>query len=313
MSAMTIRELVTRYQAWAMGYYRKPKTRRPTGEHVQINYATNPLLTTTLPSFRRPSPQHKQLADMPAELMRAEQLDEVRQGMIKANLSRNVINSHISRIRRMFRWAGKAPQRFLSLAVVADLQELEALKKGRSPAVDYGDVQPVSWSHVTDTMAVVSVEVATMIEVAWHTGMRPGELIAMKQSEIMRRPHTSWVYIPAEHKNEHHDQDRMIYIGPEAQAVLTPWLNRIGARDAVWSIKRHTLCNAISRANKKHNIPHWHPNQLRHSCCCRLIEAKNIDAARVVLGHARLATTEIYAKHLKKDQMMASQIMADMG
>jgi hypothetical protein len=33
-----------------------------------------------------------------------------------------------------------------------------------------------------------------------------------------------WVYKPERHKTEHRGQSREIYLGPKAQAVLTPWL-----------------------------------------------------------------------------------------
>ena len=33
-----------------------------------------------------------------------------------------------------------------------------------------------------------------------------------------------WVYRPAEHKTEHHDRDRVIFLGPKAQAAIRPWL-----------------------------------------------------------------------------------------
>src|SRR5690606_25462094 len=35
-----------------------------------------------------------------------------------------------------------------------------------------------------------------------------------------------WLYIPAEHKTEHHGKARTILIGPRAQAVLRPYLLR---------------------------------------------------------------------------------------
>lgn len=40
----------------------------------------------------------------------------------------------------------------------------------------------------------------------------------------------------------------------------------------------------------------WSPNQLRHAAATRLRELADVDAAQVLLGHASVTTTEIYAK-----------------
>ena len=33
-----------------------------------------------------------------------------------------------------------------------------------------------------------------------------------------------WSYVPASHKTEHHGIERIVFLGPQAQAVLTPFL-----------------------------------------------------------------------------------------
>ena len=43
-------------------------------------------------------------------------------------------------------------------------------------------------------------------------------------------------------------------------------------------------------------IPHWHPNQLRHSRATELRNKYGLEAAQVVLGHARADVTQIYAE-----------------
>jgi len=57
-------------------------------------------------------------------------------------------------------------------------------------------------------------------------------------------------------------------------------------------------------------VPKWHPHQLRHSCATRLRKEYGIEAARVVLGHASSAVTEVYAA---TDQGKAREIMAKIG
>jgi integrase len=54
----------------------------------------------------------------------------------------------------------------------------------------------------------------------------------------------------------------------------------------------------------------WHPNQLRHSAGTFLRREFGIEAARVILGHAHVETTEIYAE---ADLKRAREIMGTVG
>lgn len=64
-----------------------------------------------------------------------------------------------------------------------------------------------------------------MIRLQRWTGMRPGEVCAIRPADI-DRSHSIWVYRPAEHKTQHRDRTRVIHIGPRAQEVLLPYLSR---------------------------------------------------------------------------------------
>jgi integrase len=55
------------------------------------------------------------------------------------------------------------------------------------------------------------------------------------------------------------------------------------------SIDRCAACRAVE-------IPHWHPNQLRHTAATKQRREFGIDAARAVLGHRSPAVTDIYAE-----------------
>ena len=54
----------------------------------------------------------------------------------------------------------------------------------------------------------------------------------------------------------------------------------------------------------------WHPNQLRHSAGTFLRREFGLEASRVILGHAHINTTEIYAE---ADLLRAREIMASVG
>ena len=57
-------------------------------------------------------------------------------------------------------------------------------------------------------------------------------------------------------------------------------------------------------------VPHWHPNQLRHTKATEIRREAGLDAARVVLGHRSPQITEIYAEI---DLNKAAEVMARLG
>ena len=57
-------------------------------------------------------------------------------------------------------------------------------------------------------------------------------------------------------------------------------------------------------------VPHWHPNQLRHTHGTLVRKRFGLEAAQVALGHARADVTEIYAE---RDSDLAAVIAAELG
>ena len=64
---------------------------------------------------------------------------------------------------------------------------------------------------------------------------------------------------------------------------------------------------ALTKWQSEHR---WHPNQLRHTAATVIRREHGIEAARVILGHSKLTTTEIYAE---ADQVKAAKVMARIG
>ena len=62
-----------------------------------------------------------------------------------------------------------------------------------------------------------------MIQLQLLTGMGPGEVRIMCLEDIDRTGDV-WEYVPPEHKTEHRGKQRRIYIGPEGQKILLPFL-----------------------------------------------------------------------------------------
>jgi len=282
----TVKALCDWAEARALEIYRKPTPgRRPTREHYNIRDALRPL---------------RQVAgDRDPNSLRAEDLCECQGLMVQAGLSRKTINDRINRIRRVVRWATKPPNRWIDAAVLADLSLVDPLAKGRSAAPDHPPVQPVSWETVSATIAAADLELATAIELQWHTGMRPGELVRMQRQELTRQGELT-IYRPAEHKTQHYEVDRVITIGQLGQSVLDAWLRRLPPpphrpRVFRWS-QTDSYRQAIHRLNARKKLADWSPNQIRHAFGTRVRAEAGIDAAQWLMGHRHVSTTEIYAE-----------------
>lgn len=148
-------------------------------------------------------------------------LQAVRTDMIAAGWKRKSINIHVGRIRRMFQWA--ASQELLPVQTLNALQTVAGLREGRTEAAESIPVQPVSEAAVDAVRPHVSRQVWAMIQLQLVTGMRPGEVTAMRVCDItMGGP--LWEYAPESHKTQHHGRKRIIILGPQAQTIIRPFL-----------------------------------------------------------------------------------------
>jgi len=110
-------------------------------------------------------------------------------------------------------------------AMTCSINSPAGLKFGRCGAPDRPPIQPVPEELIEPVKRHVSRQVAAMIELQLLTGARPGEVVILRPCDIDRSDPV-WMYRPASHKTEHHGRDRIIFIGPQAQEILGPFLLR---------------------------------------------------------------------------------------
>jgi integrase len=72
----------------------------------------------------------------------------------------------------------------------------------------------------------------------------------------------------------------------------------------------HALLNAVRKACAKAGVPHWHPNQLRHTHATEVRRRYGLEAAQAVLGHSRADVTQIYAE---RNLTLAAKVAAEIG
>jgi integrase len=273
-------------------------------------------------------------------------LRAVREAMVKGGLSRGTVNARVNRVRRVFKWA--ASFELVPESVHRALATVAGLQAGRTGAPEGEGVKPVAEGHVRATAPHLPAPVRAMAELQLLTGMRVGEVIVMRAIDLtMSGP--VWTYRPARHKNKYRGKDRVIYMGPQAQDIIRPFLTTdltaylfspraaTAARNAAARAKRvtkrtlsqlarkpkanpkrapgtryrpRTYRQAVRRGCKKAGVPAWNPLQLRHTAAT-LIRAKyGLEAAKAILGHSRVETSQVYAE---RDLGKAQEIMAEIG
>jgi integrase len=247
----------------------------------------------------------------------------------------------------MFAWA--VVHRLVNAEVHHALVAVEGLARGRSVARETDGVTPVAVGVVEDTLQHLPPVVRDVVELLLLTGMRCGEAVAMRATEIDMSGDV-WLFHPTRHKNAWRGDKhkRTIALGPRAQEIvrrhLKPQMSAILFSPAEQAaiiaerkraarkskvppsqVNRRTsrpkrtpgdqftsrdINKAIKRACKRHKIPMWHTHQLRHTAALEISRKHGLEAARAVLGHKSLQMSADYAGH---DRETAAEVMAKIG
>jgi integrase len=141
--------------------------------------------------------------------------------MVSLGWVRKSINTHLSRIKAVFKWAGE--QGLVKPTVYHGLLCVSGLRAGRSQAKESEPVRPVPEALVKAIRPFVSRQVNALIDLQLLSGMRPGEACLMRACDLDMTGRV-WVYTPESHKTAHHGHRREIYLGPRAQGVIKPFL-----------------------------------------------------------------------------------------
>lgn len=201
----TLAMVMVDYLAYAKSYYGT----EPSSEWHRIKYALTPL--------------KKLYASLPAADFASGHFKAVRQQLLDQDLCRNTINSRMKRIVRMMKWA--ASEGIVPASVFETLRLIPGLRRGRTTARETDAVKPVEVSDVELTLTHLPPLVADMVRLQLLTGCRPGEVCKLTPSMIDRSGKV-WVARPDDHKTAHHGHKRAIFLGPKAQAILAPYIER---------------------------------------------------------------------------------------
>jgi integrase len=239
---LSVNELVLAFARHAAEHYRRPDG-TPSKELADFKLSLRPL--------------RELYGNTEARDFGPLKLKALREHMIESGWCRGVINQRIGRVRRVFRWA--VEQELVPPAILQGLQAVRGLQRGRSAARETEPVKSVPEAFVQATLPFLLPPVAAMVQLQLLTGMRPGEAVVMRAIDIDMTGKV-WLYRPGsdrgphgEHKTSWRGHDRIIALGPRAQAVIRPFLGTdVGSylfrpTDAVAELRRRQRANRNSR------------------------------------------------------------------
>lgn len=142
--------------------------------------------------------------------------------IVANGLSRGTVNRQIARIKGMFKWG--AGQELIPVETFHRLTCVEGLRRGKTAARERPKVKPVADADVAATLPHLPPIVADMVRLQRLTGARPAEVCQLRAVDIDRTGDV-WEYRPDRHKTEHHDRERIIFLGPQARAIVTKYLH----------------------------------------------------------------------------------------
>lgn len=204
-ASRTVNEILLAYLRFAHDYYRKND--KPTKQFARIQAA-----------FR---PARELYGSSGIQDFGPLALKGVREVMIREGWSRNYVNACIGCIKRAWKWA--CSEELVPADLYQRLRTVEGLRKGRSQAKETQKIRSVAWKQVKPALPFVSRPIRAMVKLQFLTGMRPGEVVIMRGCDITQGK-SVWVYHPSIYKTEHIDQERVVYLGPKAQAIIKKFL-----------------------------------------------------------------------------------------
>jgi len=316
---ITVMELCAAYIQHAESYYvRRDGT--PTSELQRVKMALNALkeMYGFIPAI--------QFGPNALRALRQSWIDKkVKRTETKRTLSRKTVNDLTAEVKRCFKWG--VAHELIPGTVHHALTAVEGLRRGRSEVRETEPVKPVPQKHIDAAKRHASRQVAAVIDLQLLTAARSGELLGLRPIDFDTKGKV-WIATIHDHKTSYCGRERVLYFGPKAKAIVKSFMvNRpldaflFSPREAETEryakCKKHrhqpteapktdrqlrdrytpdTYRRAIEYACSAAGVPVWTPHRLRHNAATDIRRQYGLEAAQLMLGHARADVTQIYAE-----------------
>lgn len=261
---ISVAECVVAYLTFAREYY------KDSTEYENLHLAAKPLMEL--------------YADSKAVDFGPTQFKAVRTWWINRGCSRQYVNKQMKRIMRIIKWLVQEGK--MDATIHHALKCIDPLRRGRSEAPETSAIVPVEDAVVNLTLPHMTDVVASMVKFQRLTGARPGEVCSLKPCMVQKSLVDVWEIHLEQHKTSWRGKTRTIYVGPQAQRVLEPFLAR--ALDA--------FCFSAAESAQQHR-------QRKHKQRITPLSCGNKPGTNVVRRPAKKAgdkyTTQSYGRAIK--------------
>lgn len=300
LECSTVSDVADEFIAWARRYYRKGD--RETSQVAIVVAAMHDLT--------------RLFGGEDAHSFGPLKLELLMSHWVRNGVSRDLINRQAKIVRQAFRHAVR--HQVIAPAIWEGIRAVPGLRQGRTEARETPGVNPVPNADLQRVIRHLGhSHLSAMISLQLFTGMRPGEIVSMTRDRI-DMGNSPWAYNPSTHKSEHHGKGRVIYLGPLARRVLASILS--DCQDDIGLPIFHTSRgnpHTIRSYREALALACWHagvriftPHQLRHNYATMIRSELGIEAAKIMLGHSRVETTQIYAE---ADERKAREVAETLG
>ncbi|MET4100578.1 integrase/recombinase XerD [Agrococcus sp. UYP10] len=238
-----------------------------------------------------------------ASAISADDVAAFRSSLADRGLAASSVARHLSAVKALHRWL--VDER-VAADDVAKGQRPPKLPSRLPKAISVSQMQRLLDAVVGDDPA--SLRDRALLELLYATGARISELIALDVDDIGE----SLVKVTGKGGKQ-----RLVPVGSFARAATDAWLVRgraalaangrgtpallLGARGG--RLSRQAAWEVIQRVAEEAEVPHVSPHTFRHSFATHLLEGgADVRAVQELLGHASVATTQIYT-HVTADTL----------
>lgn len=219
-----------------------------------------------------------------------------------AGYARRTTARKASVIRRYFGWARRtdrlvtdpsaslsAPRGEATLPTVLNAQELEGLFEGSAAAAAVAAVEPE-----------IELRDRAIVELLYGSGLRVSELCGLRHEDLSGPSDSIVVWGKG-------SKQRRVPISEPAAAALSAWIQRgrpemvteVSPDDRVFLNRRGKALSPrdVRRLLDRRSLSPTHPHALRHTYATHLLDGgADLRSVQELLGHADLATTQIYTR-----------------
>jgi integrase len=333
-SGLTVNELLLAFWAHAQAHYRRPDG-TPTSE---------------IHSYRQAVRVTRELyGHTPVREFGPVALKAIRRRLIDAGLCRRVINGRVARIRHIFKW-GMGEELvpaavYTALTAVAGLQKGRTPAPDPEPVGPVAEEHVLAVLPFVrpPVRGMIQVQLLTGMRPAEVCQLRPRDIDTTgpvwvfrptdhktahrgKPRAVAIGPRAQAVlagFAPPDPGGYYFSPRQAVDALLAERAVgrkTTRWPSyvrrnerkraKVTSRPAGRCYKPHSYAVAVARGCERAGVPHWHPNQLRHTFASGVRRRYGLEAAQVLLGHAKADVTQVYAE---RDHGLAVRVAAEIG